>query len=254
MSTQLPLVWRTFALPKRGHKADEYEDAYAAAPAAGRFAVADGASESSFAGLWARLLVEGFTRRIKQAMDGTHWLECAQQHWADEVDGLELPWYAEEKREQGAFATFLGLSIKRGEKGGGRWKALAIGDSCLFQVRKDRLVAAFPLNRSADFGNQPALLGSRPGPGQARSNQQKIEWGTWQPGDRLFLMTDALAQWFLRRHETNGQPWQLLARRLGDEKAHAALTAYVDELRDRDGLRNDDVTLLTIDLPTGDRK
>ena len=53
---------QTLSLPKRGHSADEFEDAFAFDPAAGRYAVADGASESSFAGLWARLLVEGFIR------------------------------------------------------------------------------------------------------------------------------------------------------------------------------------------------
>ena len=44
-----PLRWRALSLPKQGHATDEYEDAWAADPAAGRFAVADGASESVFA-------------------------------------------------------------------------------------------------------------------------------------------------------------------------------------------------------------
>jgi len=42
--------WRALGLPKRGHSAEEYEDAFAGDPKVGRFAVADGASESSFAG------------------------------------------------------------------------------------------------------------------------------------------------------------------------------------------------------------
>lgn len=53
---RLSIRWQGFGVPKRGHSAEEYEDAYAAALQVGRFAVADGASESSFASLWASCL------------------------------------------------------------------------------------------------------------------------------------------------------------------------------------------------------
>jgi hypothetical protein len=58
--TTTAIRWRAFALHKDGNRPDEYEDAYAGNPRVGRFAVADGASESSFAALWAKLLVDGF--------------------------------------------------------------------------------------------------------------------------------------------------------------------------------------------------
>jgi hypothetical protein len=67
--------------------------------------------------------------------------------------------------------------------------------------------------------------------------------GDWRPGDRFLLMTDALAHWFLRRHEAAQQPWHDLARAAG-----AAFADWVEDCRERDGLRNDDVTLVTIDL------
>src|SRR5205823_4284926 len=115
------------------------------------------ASESSFAGLWAQLLVDGFVNPDRSAVSETEWFEALQKRWAADVDGRELPWYAEEKREQGAFATFLGLTLKRGDDGGpgGRWKARAVGDSCLFQIRSERLIQAFPLTNANEFGNQP---------------------------------------------------------------------------------------------------
>src|SRR2546430_11000254 len=50
----------TFCEPKRGHGPREYEDAFADNLALGRFAVADGATESAYAGLWARMLVNEF--------------------------------------------------------------------------------------------------------------------------------------------------------------------------------------------------
>src|SRR3954471_6828632 len=98
----LPFRWRALRLPKRGHTPEEYEDAFAADPAAGRFAVADGASESAFAGEWARLLAEPY---VAASGPGTGWLEGARDRWVAALAGRELPWYLEEKFEQGAYAT-----------------------------------------------------------------------------------------------------------------------------------------------------
>jgi Protein phosphatase 2C len=229
-----PISCQALFLPKRGNADDEYEDAFAIEPAAGRFAVADGASESSFAGLWARLLVEGFVR------PASGWLEAARQTWAARVDGQALPWYAEAKRDDGAFATLLGLVVADG-----RWHALAVGDTCLFQVREDCLIAAFPQRRSEDFGNRPRLIGSRP-PANPAGEAHAEERGEWQAGDRFLLMTDALAHWFLRRHEAGERPWQELTGFTEGAEAKTAFAEWVAERRRRDGLRNDDVTLVLI--------
>ena len=56
----------------------------------------------------------------------------------------------------------------------------------------------FRYKKSADFGNQPRLLGSRGG----LTLKPDHASGTLLPGDRLYLMTDALAQWFLHAHES----------------------------------------------------
>lgn len=159
-----------------------------------------------------------------------------------------MEWYAEEKRQLGAYATFLGLSLKKPQgKKDGRWTALAVGDCCIFQVRDDRLVDAFPVNRSADFGNQPLLLGSRSLDKRFDPlSQAKRRAGRWMVGDRLFLMTDAVAQWFLRRQEEKRKPWQSLLRRLAEPNMANALTAYVDRLRRCGELKNDDITILAI--------
>jgi Protein phosphatase 2C len=232
-----PLRWHAFHLPKRGHSEEEYEDAFAASGPRSRFAVADGASESSFAGLWARLLAEGFVAS-RSPWEETGWLEPLRRRWADEVGTRPLPWYAEAKREEGAFATLLGLALRTH----GHWRAVAVGDSCLVQLRGGRLVTSFPLGRSDDFGNQPPLLGSRaPAPRAALRRAH----GRWQPGDRFLLMTDALAQWFLRQHEQDRQPWDRLQPLLTTAAPAADFAALVDELREGEEMRNDDVTLLT---------
>src|SRR6266851_8710310 len=155
-----PLRWRARSLPRHGYTVDECEDAWAADPVAGRFAVADGATESAFAGLWARLLVEGFVASPPPP-DRWDWLDGPRLRWSEEVMGLELPWYGEMKRDEGAYATLLGLDVRPPTPDRpGLWRATAVGDCCLIRVRKGRYVRAFPLNRSSDFGNTPRLIGS----------------------------------------------------------------------------------------------
>src|SRR6516164_1018014 len=105
----LPIPWQALWLPKRGHQIEEYEDAFAGDAATGRFAVADGASEASFAALWARLLVEEYVAKELKLSAVEEWLAGLRQEWVAEVNDKPLPWYAEIKREQGAAATLLGL-------------------------------------------------------------------------------------------------------------------------------------------------
>src|SRR5260370_22536812 len=120
--------WQAFAVSKRGNSADEYEDAFAANPVKGRFAIADGASESFFAALWAKLLVDGFTRMSPRRVSKKDWLKSQRAKWWSEVEALALPWYAEAKRELGAAATFLGLTLKTSRKpGAGVWLTSAGG-------------------------------------------------------------------------------------------------------------------------------
>jgi hypothetical protein len=236
--------WWAFALPKDGHSLEEYEDAFAVKR--GRCAIADGASESSFAAEWARLLVEGFISSREDPLR-LAWLNPLRQRWADQVDALELEWFGEEKRRQGAFATFLGVIFKKPQPGNeGPWKAIALGDSCLFQVRQDRLIAAFPVSRSGDFSIRPAMLGSRGVRDQDAFSQARFQTGAWQSGDRFFVMTDALAEWFLRRHERLRRPWRALARGLAAPTG--VLKRFVEQLRSDNQIRNDDVTLLMIAL------
>jgi hypothetical protein len=252
MGFAFPLRWQTFRLWKRGNAADDYEDASGGDVPSGRFAVADGASEASFAAAWARLLVEQFLVTPGKPWRDLDWLGPLRRQWARQVDELVLPWYAEEKRELGAFATFLGLAFRPSSIGPhGYWRALAVGDCCLFHARDNRLVQPFPLTRSTDFGNRPRLLASRPGP---RPGPEEVNsaceqaHGHWQPRDRFLLTTDALAQWFLLRSERGHQPLAEVDSLLAESDPPAAFVGWVDERRNQELLRNDDVTLIVIDV------
>ncbi len=109
-------VVKNFWVPKYGNTAEEYEDASASSTY--RFAVADGATESSFAERWAQGLVKAFTstpldhiRNPKVPL--AEWLDPLQKEWHKSVPWDRLPWYADEKARTGAFAAFLGVEILR---------------------------------------------------------------------------------------------------------------------------------------------
>jgi hypothetical protein len=230
---------RAFSLPRQGHGLDEYEDAVAADAGRGRFAVADGASESGFAAVWARLLVAEFVRA--EGGDDWAWLAPLQRRWADEVGAAPLAWYAETKFQQGAYATFLGLML-----GPERWRALAVGDSCLFHVRDGRLCRAFPLTSAAEFGATPCLVGSRHLDPEAVERKAQRAEGEWRPGDALWLMTDALAHWCLAHAEHLTGPWAELDRLAEGGATDDDFAAWVQQLRAERRLRNDDVTALLV--------
>ncbi len=238
-----PILCQTLSLPKRGNSAEEYEDAAAVNEPCGRFAIADGASESSFAGLWARLLVSEFVNsRTPDLAPWRTWLPSLQQRWTAEIGAAAMSWFAEIKLQQGAFATFLGLAVQNQ-----RWQAVAVGDSCLFQTRGDRLHCAFPLVCADDFNATPWLVGSRGCDAEAIEKRTRRTEGEWKPGDRLWLMTDALAKWFLEQVERCGQPWTELGCLLQALSPQQAFTDWVSALRDVGTLHNDDVTLLVLE-------
>jgi len=225
--------------PKSGNAASEYEDAYAVKPEVLRFAVADGASETSFARQWAELLVEGFVQDAPSAAELGAFVAPLQAVWAEGQKGKATAWYAERKAADGAFSSLLGVSIE-----GDRWRALAVGDSCLFVMRSGKVLRAFPLERAEQFSNRPSLLSSVSRANAGVWDQIATVEGELQEKDRLLLMTDALAQWFLAEAELGRRPWAALAKVTTPEQ----FAAYIDCLRAGGALRNDDVTLVSVEV------
>jgi hypothetical protein len=240
---------RTFWLPRRGNSPGEYEDASAVDEAAGRIAVADGATESCFARLWAGLLVEGFVEsRDRRPDDWATLLPALQKRWEADVDARDLRWAAKRLVKKGDFATFLGLTLSTASDAGCQWQAVAVGDTCLLHTRGEALLRAFPLEHSQQFGNLPPLVGSRMSPEEVCKRRSLWPDGHGQPGDRLWIMTDALAQWCLAEREEGRNPSSELELLLSLPESGDHFASWIEDLRDARGLHNDDVTLLAVEL------
>jgi hypothetical protein len=141
------------------------------------------------------------------------------------------------------------LTPKRNERGKRTlaWHATAVGDCCLFQVRAGELVSAFPLDRADAFNNRPFLLSSNPARNQGILERFQFAQGEAGAGDTLYLMTDALAYWFVRTSERGGAPWQELDA-LREANGKRLFAEWVAQLRAEHLMRNDDVTLIRIQL------
>ncbi len=241
---------RTYWLPKAGNTESEYEDAAACDPVRGRCAVADGASESSFAGDWAALLVKGFVASPQPLLpEWSDWLPTSQAQFAKRAGGTtgpSLSWYSEIKSQLGAQAAFVGLAVGLDGPGQSQWQAVAVGDSCLFQVRRGQMIAALPIQSSAEFGLQPHLVSSLRGVLPAPETGECRAAGRWAQRDRFWLMTDALAPWFLGQHERGNDPWTHVERMLAQPNDATAFSFWVEKLREMGRIRNDDSTLVII--------
>jgi hypothetical protein len=248
---------KAFWLPKEGSTEGEYEDAFLPCEARGypirkrqRFAIADGATETSFSRLWAQLLVRGFVRRALAVPPTMEQLKPLQERWRSKVGGKSLPWYAEEKMSYGAFAALLGLELseEEGEAGTVRnWQATAAGDCCLVQVRDNAIVDTFPFADSSAFNSRPDLLASLTAFNGPQNELVKTAHGTWRGDDTFFLMTDALACWFFKQVEIGNRPWVSLSN-LDHQELANTFPEFVEDLRDNMEMKNDDVTLMRIDI------
>jgi hypothetical protein len=230
---------QSFSVQKAGNAISECEDIWQKLEHNHMMviALADGATESSFAREWAKELVNAFVVNPFVDRGKANWLSPMQTNWQRWLIHQNLSWFAKRKAGEGTFATFLSLEIGSDLN----WKALAVGDSCLFVVRDRLLQISFPLQNSHEFNNRPRLIGTHVKTANIHFSQVD---GDAQIGDRFYLTTDAIACWIFKQLESNQDPWLKL-----DQISSPELFAkWVSELRDRHEIANDDTTLLCLKI------
>jgi hypothetical protein len=173
-------------------------------------------------------------------------LKSLQTDMTQQISLKTLPWYAAEKAEKGAFSTLLGLTITEDISNESiTWSSMAVGDSCLFQLRGDDLIEAFPLGSAEQFLNRPVLLPSNSNLNDGVLRALDSAEGSARSGDDFFLMTDALAYWFLTGTGSSEKPWRTLYEFIRSDNDED-FEAWINEMRHEYKMRNDDVTLLHV--------
>lgn len=245
-----------FSLQKAGNRKEEYEDAFNTSifvnkdTAYHRFAIADGASESSFANIWAGLLAGYYCNGKMDSHQLHNSISKLSKAWKRKLNTKDLPWYAQEKLNSGAFSTLAGITFRLTDTLSIEFDAIAIGDSCMFQIRDEKIAHFFPLASVEDFHNRPILISSN-GAYNLHLKASVKNWsGTAQTGDSFWLMTDALACWTLTRYEEGTNVIKQI-HGLASEDDFIRLVEAERKLVRRDGsfyLRNDDVTFIRVNL------
>lgn len=220
-----------------------------------KLGIADGATEGMLSGEWAEILLKASCRSNIDSSNINILVDKATKGWdswlknyLDERDRHKKPimWYEEPGFKTGSFSTLLCLIIHDSEiKKNVKWQATAVGDSCLFHVREKQVIQSFPLNHSSDFGNRPSLISSNPLNNKRLTESNKMIEEDWLPHDSFYLMTDALACWFLQERENGNSPWLSYPFVINNDKG-IKFGSWVECLRKSRYIKNDDVTLIHV--------
>jgi hypothetical protein len=258
MNVTVKIYWT----PKRGNTADEYEDAYQPANEGETVdrvfyaAMEDGASEGYLSGKWADILVKEFLKSQDGNKPLINLVAETYQTWEKylktylekrQAENRPIQWYEEPGLENGAFSTFVGLTLLDGPDEYDKiWLASAVGDTCLFHFRRSQLIGSFPMQAAESFNSWPCLISSNPANNKKLPENIKIKEGLWECDDTFLMMSDALSAWFLKEHEASRQPYALLQEIIPEGRD--AFVSWLEELRDMNEIKNDDVTLMSLSV------
>jgi hypothetical protein len=255
----MKLVSSHFSTPKKGGLPRENEDFFFLHEAEIRrnqlsVAIADGASEGFMSKLWSKILTISYVNFDRTDLDIRQFTDfCIDIYDYQMVVYIQrrkernnpLRWFEENLMNIGSFSTLLGVTFVNSSPTGGHWKSYSVGDSCLFQLR-DELIEVFPMMDSSAFGNSPDLISSNPAYNLELESRVKVKTGQFLFGDTFYLMTDAIAHWFVTQIEEEKMPWNTIDELL--EADNDGLIEYIDHLQGENKLKNDDVTIARVNL------
>ena len=239
-------------IAKHGGSPGDAEDVFARSGDDRCVAVCDGASVSFDSRTWATVLAQAFAADPPQETDvlTRAWIAGVAARYRADAEREDWSWAQEEAYRLGSFSTLLGVRACERHDG---VHLVAVGDSVAVLVDGDRRRESFPYTGASEFTLNPDLCSTvdRHNVAGPDGNLERAETIFWSLSEKvapkLLCMTDALAEWALRReaeHVADGETvWtELCALRKWED-----LLALVQKEQGERRMRQDDVTLVVID-------
>ena len=162
------------------------------------YAISDGATQGYKSEIWSEKLVKSFVDKPNFEVnsllqDFKNYAESFQKIPNTENSNPALRALEERKRMQGGFATFMGVKIE-----GGELEYISSGDVCGF-VKSDDILQGFPFSKVEELDQDKGFLGTQKViNGENKAEQFRQGKINLKKGDRVILMTDAIARLTLR--------------------------------------------------------
>ncbi|MHA1410022.1 MAG: hypothetical protein ACTSQY_06920 [Candidatus Odinarchaeia archaeon] len=250
----------SLSIPKRGNQANENEDFFfpwnkITEKKLAIFSIADGASEGLLSSKWSMLLTVSYSNFNKINFDLLDFLKFSIDCFpvveskfiqSREKENKPLQWFEQNLLLKGSFSTFLGIRIYENSTGECNLSTHAIGDSFLFIIRNDEMILSFPSENLNYFGNRPDLISTKCSDVMLIANKMKFLDFKILDGDIIYLMTDAVAHWFLKRTKEGKKPWRFFGL-FSDFKSHD-FRRYIEKIRELGYIKNDDVTISRLSI------
>ncbi len=256
---------KPYVTSKTGESFEQCQDALGFNHSSNRFAVADGATREFFSKKIAQELVNRFcldddlvNNNIFTTKNYEDWLRPMQDKWLKFIEEIvnnkekKVSLYVNnrfKKRAAGA-STFVGLELSPDTH---IFKAMVIGDSCLFHIRNNEILKSYLLEDPKQFSSTPDLFFSRTSNNMIpirKFSEPKIIDEPYIKGDYFILASDAISKYFLEK-ELNGE-WNDLWKNLlvSDDKWYGELIIearkHSKSEEDAIKLEDDDVAILII--------
>ncbi|WCM43298.1 hypothetical protein MG290_06460 [Flavobacterium sp. CBA20B-1] len=232
-----------FITSKKSELYSDCADNYAVNIEHNKFSISDGVSKSFFPKVWSEILVNKYVNQ-KDWKDNNEFIVESQKEWQSQIDEIvaqpEVKYYTRNAyiKKTPALATFVGLQFIESEQ---KWIAQALGDSFLFFIPKGSTEIEIKLSTKPEpivFDNFPDYLSSI---GNSHKGEKKPIKGEKIKEGTFYLMTDALAEWFLSNTKHAKQT-------LDNIKTQEQYLETIENERNANRLNDDDSAVLILEL------
>ena len=240
---------RAFITHKQAEFYSDCQDRFSINSDTKSLALADGMSQSYQQKIWAKLLVESYTEHrdfvpIKESIKelSASWKEKVVAQ-IEQMKRENAPEYLIIRNEnsialhKSAGATFLGIRFN-----GNEWKGDVLGDSCLIEIKENKITRIHTSQSGDEFDNYPDYFDSDSGK-DGKGSTKQIN-GSIDENTSVLMVSDPFSDFLNEKHKDDSE--QEFVKQLLSLNSQDEFELLVDKWREV-GMHNDDSTLIIIE-------